>query len=602
MKKTFSTILALVLAFTMIVFSGTVFAEEAAGDLSAPIAWGDALLGEVNAVITIDPETQGWKINYTTDYGPAELVGTYSGRDGSLTLVNDNGLTNFGLNFEDVAAIAQPVVAGILEANGIVAPSYEAKVTWPDALLGDIDATMLVFPNDEEWQITYSTPYGDTLLYGWYDTDSAYMFMTFDSGATNFGLQFDDVKASAVPELQRIIEENGLTKVEREFNEAFCPHRFIDNICIICGAEDNSHCDHPEFLNGVCVECGAPCPHAHHTEDLICDDCGQYGYHTFVDGVCSCGKTTVFSVEKVDNHYIVDGEHVGTVETVAYDTYAYAIEAFNGDGERLPITKEANVYLPYGYDPSVQYDIYYLMHGGGGTNEEWLGFKIGNILEHCIEEGICQPMILVTPTFYSYPEGCPELEGDDLWLFTEYFGEELVNDLMPAIESKYSTFANGDVSPESFKESRAHRAFAGLSMGSVTTWISVMQQNSDYFGYLGTYSAGPSFDVKLAKEKAVEIAEALRESGNNIFYWFNGDGILDMAHDPHFAGYHKMIDVAEDLYVEGVNATYIDYVWGDHDFVAWTLDYFNSLKVFFQLDEAGENPELEALQAEGLLR
>ena len=33
--------------------------------------------------------------------------------------------------------------------------------------------------------------------------------------------------------------------------------------------------------------------------------------------------------------------------------------------------KGAWVYLPYGYDPSKKYDILYLLHGGGVTEDWW---------------------------------------------------------------------------------------------------------------------------------------------------------------------------------------------------------------------------------------
>ena len=35
------------------------------------------------------------------------------------------------------------------------------------------------------------------------------------------------------------------------------------------------------------------------------------------------------------------------------------------------ITKEANVYLPYGYSRDKKYNVLYLMHGIGGDEAEW---------------------------------------------------------------------------------------------------------------------------------------------------------------------------------------------------------------------------------------
>ena len=54
----------------------------------------------------------------------------------------------------------------------------------------------------------------------------------------------------------------------------------------------------------------------------------------------------------------------GTIEHITYPSYDYF-----GDGSALE--KPANVYLPYGYDETKQYNVLYLMHGIGGDENEW---------------------------------------------------------------------------------------------------------------------------------------------------------------------------------------------------------------------------------------
>mgnify|MGYP000152248482 CR=1 FL=1 len=56
----------------------------------------------------------------------------------------------------------------------------------------------------------------------------------------------------------------------------------------------------------------------------------------------------------------------GTVETLEYDTPAYAVNEILGTDET--IHKSLHVYLPYNYDETKQYNILYLMHGGGGQS------------------------------------------------------------------------------------------------------------------------------------------------------------------------------------------------------------------------------------------
>ncbi|MGN0777761.1 MAG: hypothetical protein ACI4MJ_01310 [Aristaeellaceae bacterium] len=66
-------------------------------------------------------------------------------------------------------------------------------------------------------------------------------------------------------------------------------------------------------------------------------------------------------------------------------------------------------------------------------------------------------------------------------LLTDRYHNELVNDLMPAVESRFSTWAE-DTTPEGLRASRDHRGFGGFSMGSVTTWHT-FQYCLDYFRY-----------------------------------------------------------------------------------------------------------------------
>ena len=121
----------------------------------------------------------------------------------------------------------------------------------------------------------------------------------------------------------------------------------------------------------------------------------------------------------------------GTVEEVVYNTKAYATD------ER-DVKKTAYVYLPYGYDSEKEYNILYLMHGTGDDEKYWLKTNPYNktMLDNMIADGDIQPLIVVTPTFY-VEDDC----ADDLDQLTYSFAKELRNDLMPEIESSYSTYA-----------------------------------------------------------------------------------------------------------------------------------------------------------------
>jgi enterochelin esterase-like enzyme len=200
------------------------------------------------------------------------------------------------------------------------------------------------------------------------------------------------------------------------------------------------------------------------------------------------------------------------------------------------IDKFCYVYLPYGYEQnaSQRYDILYFMHGGGSTAEKFLG---GNdsislnrkTLDHMIEEKLIKPMIVVTPSFYrnDIREDSLPNAGD----LVKMFPRELTEELMPAIESNFRTYAK-DTTPDGLKAARSHRAFSGFSMGSVTTWW-VFNKALDYFQYFFPLS-GDSWVVQQlggsqAPEATAEALAAPLADNKKDFFIFSMTGSEDMA-------------------------------------------------------------------------
>lgn len=110
------------------------------------------------------------------------------------------------------------------------------------------------------------------------------------------------------------------------------------------------------------------------------------------------------------------------------------------------------------------------------------------------------------------------------------FHNELLNDLMPAAEGKYSTYAE-DTTPEGFAASRDHRGFGGFSMGSVNTWRT-FQYCLDYFRYFMPMS-GSGYDGESA-------AEFIRQSGRgrSDFFIYAMSGTADFA----YSAFKRQID------------------------------------------------------------
>lgn len=89
--------------------------------------------------------------------------------------------------------------------------------------------------------------------------------------------------------------------------------------------------------------------------------------------------------------------------------------------------------------------------------------KPKNAVDNMIEVGVAVPFIMVFPTYY-YDYGNRALN-------VEKFVQEIRLELMPAVESAYSTYAE---TPDDagFAVSRNHRAFAGYSNGCRVCWYS----------------------------------------------------------------------------------------------------------------------------------
>lgn len=287
----------------------------------------------------------------------------------------------------------------------------------------------------------------------------------------------------------------------------------------------------------------------------------------------------------------------GTIESLEYETPAYAVNAVLGTD--YTITKKVNIYLPYGYDESQVYNILYLMHGGGDDEDFWLtevserthGKTTRNVVDHMIEDGLCEPVIIVTPTFYSDVEGvevtndqCADLIaelGEENYtaitdLYTWYFQYELHDHIIPAVEAKYATYAKGDTSPENLAATRDHRAYAGLSMGSITSMHSILMGNLDYISYVGSFS-GAKTDVELFKGAIEE-----KFADYPVHFWFNGEGTDDIAFEEHYKFYYDALEKMPDKFTDAENAAMVVLDGGAHNYAAWIADLYNALLVFFQ--------------------
>ena len=249
-------------------------------------------------------------------------------------------------------------------------------------------------------------------------------------------------------------------------------------------------------------------------ETAVPQESGDAASQESADGQEAAGSLTWAETEAalkerlargIPEEYAQPAEHPGEVERIDYESA----------GE----SRYAYVYVPYGYEESSRYDILYLMHGGGGSQETFFGgagesneFKNG--LDHLIEEGQMEPLLIVTPTFY--PPGVDKAHAEAAGDLVQAFPEELVQDLIPAVESAYATYAVS-TDAEGLRASRDHRAFSGFSMGSVTTWHVFQQALGAFSVFLpvsgDSWAVEPMGGNSHPEETAQILDSAVKEQG-----------------------------------------------------------------------------------------
>lgn len=320
--------------------------------------------------------------------------------------------------------------------------------------------------------------------------------------------------------------------------------------------------------------------------------------------VSACGKTDNKEQSSVNNtsnisntqsanlsgtvpdelEYIPDGyenpaTQQGTLNKLTYDTW----ESFSYEQKSNKITKEAWVYLPYGYTDEEEYNVFYLSHGGWsnettlmGTDDNPKSFK--NFIDNAIQDGNIKPLIIVLPTYNNTSEN----DSSDYSLaiqLTNQFHNELVNDLIPAVESKYSTYAK-DTTPQGLKESRDHRGFGGFSMGSVNTW-NTFRYCLDYFRYFMPMSGSYTTDGEY-------MADLVRQQGysSQDFFIFAASGTDDFAYSAFKAQIMAMANNSGGMFKlaknesEG-NMSFLEREGYKHDAKATDEYTYNGLRFFW---------------------
>ena len=337
-------------------------------------------------------------------------------------------------------------------------------------------------------------------------------------------------------------------------------HRFVDDSgrCADCGLV----CDHSGGFDGEhrCLSCRWLCPHdgPHSVETAACPVCGAQFNHRFgTDGICDeCGAEAELYNEPLPAVFFSPAAQSGRCLTETLT---------DAEGGEHTIA----VWLPPDYREDTQYNLVLLIHGDGGSCEDWtdapeqtdLGeIRFCTVYDHIVERRLCDPFLIVG------------LNNDGME--NPLYAEKLVKEtILPHLARSYSTWMEGD-GYEQIAAAREHIAIGGLSRGSIYTYTFGMTRCLDVAANFCCFSNGYTTDVtrRLRSEelKELDYRSYIATVGlKDDYYTVRG-------HRHCYSTLCRSLDALTD----GENARFFEIDAG-HNFLTWTASLYDALQLMF---------------------
>jgi endo-1,4-beta-xylanase len=167
------------------------------------------------------------------------------------------------------------------------------------------------------------------------------------------------------------------------------------------------------------------------------------------------------------------------------------------------------VYTPPGYSKSKKYSVLYLLHGMGGSENDWTIGQVGGsgggnanyIADNLLASGKIKPsFIIVMPKNNIGITDMKNINFPEVIKSYENWTEDFLTELIPFIESNYSVYKD-----------RSHRAIAGLSLGGGVAY-NIGLNHLELFAYIGSFSAAPNTykDESLFPDGGVKARQDLK--------------------------------------------------------------------------------------------
>ena len=362
-----------------------------------------------------------------------------------------------------------------------------------------------------------------------------------------------------------------------------CPHeKWAEvNVCAACGL----HCKHPQHrTNGLCSICSQDCQHPYHDKNAMCLTCGAKVFHSFVGGVCSgCSRSYNCIETYLDMQWFTENTSApGTVIELPYTTQSYT----SNSGEK--IEKMMQVYLPAGYTTEEKYNVVILAGDYGSDENYWfrksealtyydsvtdLAYPVStkNLLDNMLARNECQPLIVaaISPTLTDTERLYPDQERD-----AEQMQNELRKDILPAIVSNFSTYAEGTGNSQ-ITAARDHFGYIGAGYGAAQGYAGILPNDLDlfsWFGLMASYNTPPEIIQNKINQNGLDQYR--------INYFYISCGQWDSSCKKTSKAITDMLEVFG-LNIGARNINYTEVPGAFHEGRVWENGVFNSLHFFF---------------------
>lgn len=233
------------------------------------------------------------------------------------------------------------------------------------------------------------------------------------------------------------------------------------------------------------------------------------------------------------------------------------LEMIEYDSKTVGTRRKMLVYTPPNYSAEKKYPVLYLLHGIGGDETEWQRYaNVDVLMDNLIADGKAVPMIVVMPNGRAEKDDRPV---GNVFASAPAFGrfeEDLLNDVIPAIESRYSVHTN-----------REYRAIAGLSMGGGQS-LNFGLKHLDKFAWIGGFSSAPN--TRPAPELIPDPAAAKQKIKLLFLSCGNKDGLIRISQEFH--AYLKENGIPHIWHVDG----------NGHDATHWRNTLYHFAQLLFK--------------------